>query len=150
MIEDVSNIENVTVDKSAAVEVSLDDKHAKCGLCHLGHVTHPLVAGKLHNILGSTVHYFCMLFTAYSKQVGEENEGLFGFYGDEVKKQIEKASSKKCFYCSKTGATARCSKDVNTATRRHEYRIRGQWAVGGAWCVMDGWWVGSQGFDPRL
>ena len=80
MIEDVSNIENVTVDKSAAVEVSLDDKHAKCGLCHLGHVSHPLVAGKLHNILGSTVHYFCMLFTTYSKEVQEENERIFGFY----------------------------------------------------------------------
>ena len=101
-LKNTSGTENVVVDKSAAVEVSLDDKEAKCGLCHLGHVSHPLEAGKLYSILGSTVHYFCMLFTAYSKQVGEENEGLFGFYGDEVKKQIEKASSKKCFYCSKT------------------------------------------------
>ena len=105
-----SKTENVAIDKSAAVEVSANDKESKCGLCHQGHVSHPLEAGKLYTILGSTVHYFCMLFTAYSKQLGEENEGLFGFYGEEVKNQIKKASSKKCFYCSKTGATARCSK----------------------------------------
>ena len=76
------------------MQPSKSHKDAKCGLCHLDYVSHPLEAGKLYSILGSFVHYFCLLFTAYRKQVGEENEGLFGFYGDEVKKQIEKASSK--------------------------------------------------------
>ena len=41
-----------------------------------------------------------------------------------------------------TGDT-RCSDDVNTASGRHEYRIRGQWAVGGGWWV-DGWVVGGR------
>ena len=72
-----SDIENVADDKSAALEVSLDDKDAKCGVCHLGHVSHPLEAEELYNILGSTVHYFCMLFTAYRKQVGRKKRWTF-------------------------------------------------------------------------
>ena len=51
-------------------------------------------------------HYFCMLFTYNSSQLGADSEGLFGFYGDEVKKQIE-GGKKKCKYCGKRGATAR-------------------------------------------
>ena len=57
--------EEAEIDKSPAVEVAREDTVSVCGLCHQGHVKHPLESGKLFSILGNTVHYFCMLFTAY-------------------------------------------------------------------------------------
>ena len=55
------------------------------------------------------MHYFCMLFSAYAKQIGEDEEGVLGFLNSEVEKQIELATKKKCLYCLQTGATARCA-----------------------------------------
>ena len=59
-------------DKIPATLVPSSDVTSKCGLCHRGHISHPLAAGKLYRISGSLthVHYFCMLFSAYAKQIG--------------------------------------------------------------------------------
>ena len=62
-------------DKIPATLVPSSDVTSKCGLCHRGHISHPLAAGKLFKISsvdGSfwLVHYFCMLFSAYAKQIG--------------------------------------------------------------------------------
>ena len=69
-----------SVDKRPAVEVDISDYSAdsKCGLCHHGLIKNALEAGKLYRVSNkdheSFVHYFCMLFTAYSRQVGAETE----------------------------------------------------------------------------
>jgi len=97
------------VDKTAAVEVPVTTK-AVCGYCHKGHLDDPLESGKMFSIAGVITHYFCMLFTYNSSQLGADNEGLFGFYGAEVKSQMENAQKRRCKYCSKPGATARCNK----------------------------------------
>ena len=94
------------VDKTAAVEVPVTTK-AVCGYCHKGHLEDPLESGKMFSIAGVITHYFCMLFTYNSSQLGADNEGLFGFYGVEVKSQMENAQKRRCKYCSKPGATAR-------------------------------------------
>ena len=39
----------------------------------------------MFSIAGVYYHYFYMLFTFNSKQLGADNEGLFGFYSEEVK-----------------------------------------------------------------
>ena len=39
----------------------------------------------------------------------DDDEGLFGFYGSEVIKQIDLARKKKCHYCGMTGASVRCA-----------------------------------------
>ena len=97
---------NLEVDKTAAVEVPVSTK-AVCGYCHKGHLDDPLESGKMFSIAGVITHYFCMLFTYNSSQLGADNEGLFGFYGVEVKTQMENAQKRRCKYCSKPGATAR-------------------------------------------
>ena len=61
----------------------------------------------MFSIAGVYSHYFYMLFTFNSKQLGADNEGLFEFYSEEVKNQIENAQKKKCKYCAKPRATAR-------------------------------------------
>ena len=94
------------VDKTPAVEVPAGTP-ALCGYCHKGHQEDPLESGKMFSINGVITHYFCMLFTYNSNQLGADNEGLFGFYGEEVKQQIESGQKKICKYCSKPGATAR-------------------------------------------
>ena len=58
-------------DRIPATLVPSSDVTSICGLCHRGHVDHPLEAGKLYRIGGSVfVHFFCMLFSEYSKQIG--------------------------------------------------------------------------------
>ena len=70
-----TEIEVIESDRLPATLVPSSDVSSKCGLCHRGHVSHPLAAGKLYRIsfvdgIFSFVHYFCMLFSAYAKQIG--------------------------------------------------------------------------------
>ena len=53
----------------------------------------------MFSIAGVYSHYFYMLFTFNSKQLG--------LYSEEVKNQIKNAQKKKCKYCAKPGAIAR-------------------------------------------
>ena len=78
----------IIVDKTPALEIPAGTA-AVCGYCHKGHQDDPLESGKRFSISGVTTHYFCMLFTYNSNQLGADSEGLFGFYGEEVKQQIE-------------------------------------------------------------
>ena len=59
-------------DRIPATLVPSSDVTSVCGLCHRGHVYHPLEAGKLYRVGGSysCVHFFCILFSEYSKQIG--------------------------------------------------------------------------------
>ena len=50
------------------------------------------------------------LFTFNSKQLGEDNEGLFGFSLAEVSNHMELGAKRRCKYCHLAGATARCDK----------------------------------------
>ena len=102
----VPEVPESPVDKTPAVEIPAGTP-AQCGYCHKGHQKDPLESGKMFSINGVITHYFCMLFTYNSRQLGADNEGLFGFFGEEVKQQIENGQKKLCKYCSKPGATAR-------------------------------------------
>ena len=70
-------------EKVRAVE-EVEGSSARCHLCHQPRLPKSLEGGKLYTLGHGeervTVHYFCMLFTYNSRQVGEEQEGLFGFY----------------------------------------------------------------------
>ena len=95
----------------AAVEVGeKDGVTARCGFCHKGALPKPLEGGKLYRVGGLICHYFCMLFTFNSKQLGEDNEGLFGFSISEVSNHMVLGSKRRCKYCLLPGATARCDK----------------------------------------
>ena len=52
-------------------------------------------AGKLFTVMGTTVHYFCMLFTFNSSQLGLDTEKLFSFYGGEVTRQVKAAQKRR-------------------------------------------------------
>ena len=104
------NCENEAVGKGEVVAEEEKDELAKCGFCHKGALPKPLEGGKMYRVGNLTCHYFCMLFTFNSKQLGEDNEGLFGFSIDEVSSQMEKGSRRRCRYCNISGATARCDK----------------------------------------
>ena len=94
----------------AAVEVEEEDSTAICGFCHKGALPKPLEGGKLYRVGSLVCHYFCMLFTFNSKQLGEDNEGLFGFSLAEVSNHMELGGKRRCRYCLVGGATARCDK----------------------------------------
>ena len=103
------------LDKTPAVALDSSDSSisARCGFCHRGFIDpsdDPLEGGKLYSVQTSSgtifVHYFCMLFCAKANQVGSDSEGLFGFYGSEIVKQIQDKSKKICKYCQKPGASA--------------------------------------------
>ena len=58
-------------DRNPATLVPSSDVTKMCGMCYKGHIRrHPLEAGKLYKIAGSHVHFFCMLFSEYSEQIG--------------------------------------------------------------------------------
>ena len=94
----------------AAVEVEEKDSSAVCGFCQKGALPKPLEGGKLYRLGTLTCHYFCMLFTFNSKQLGEDNEGLFGFSISEVSNHMVLGAKRRCKYCLLPGATARCDK----------------------------------------
>ena len=103
------------IDKTPAVALDSSDStiRPRCGFCHRGFIDQsedPLEGGKLYSILTSSgtifVHYFCILFCAKAKQIGSDSEGLFGFYGSEIVKQLQEKSKKICKYCQKPGASA--------------------------------------------
>ena len=100
-------------EKVRAVE-EMEGSSARCHLCHQPRLPKPLEGGKLYTLGHGeervTVHYFCMLFTYNSRQVGEEQEGLFGFYLGEVRRQVAAAAGRRCRYCARGGATARCDR----------------------------------------
>ena len=52
----------------------------------------------MFSIAGVFSHYFCMLFIFNSSQLGADNEGLFAFYVEEVKKQIEVPGKKESLF----------------------------------------------------
>ena len=63
-----------------AVEV-LEGSSVICGFCSKPRLPPPMEGGKMFSLQGVTVHYFCLLFSYNSLQLGEDTEGLFGFFG---------------------------------------------------------------------
>ena len=54
---------------------------------------------------GLTAHYFCLLFSSGLRQAGGEAEGLRGFLGADVQREVKRGARLKCVYCRKKGAT---------------------------------------------
>ena len=98
----------------AAVEVEEEDNAAICGFCHKGALPKPLEGGKLYRVGSLVCHYFCMLFTFNSKQLGEDNEGLFGFSLAEVSNHMELGGKRRCRYCLVGGANTNTNTNTNT------------------------------------
>ncbi|XP_063295486.1 G2/M phase-specific E3 ubiquitin-protein ligase [Pelobates fuscus] len=59
----------------------------------------------LHNL---TLHYNCLLLSSGIWQRGEEDEGLYGFLLDDIKKEVNRAKKMKCCLCKNRGASIGC------------------------------------------
>ncbi|XP_048218789.1 G2/M phase-specific E3 ubiquitin-protein ligase isoform X4 [Perognathus longimembris pacificus] len=55
-----------------------------------------------------TVHYYCLLMSSGIWQRGKEEEGLYGFLIEDIKKEVHRASKLKCSICKKSGASIGC------------------------------------------
>ncbi|XP_042533338.1 G2/M phase-specific E3 ubiquitin-protein ligase isoform X1 [Dipodomys spectabilis] len=55
-----------------------------------------------------TVHYHCLLMSSGIWQRGKEEEGLYGFLIEDIKKEVHRASKLKCSVCRKSGASIGC------------------------------------------
>ncbi|XP_019779663.1 G2/M phase-specific E3 ubiquitin-protein ligase isoform X6 [Tursiops truncatus] len=55
-----------------------------------------------------TVHYYCLLMSSGIWQRGKEEEGVYGFLIEDIKKEVTRASKLKCCICKKTGASIGC------------------------------------------
>ena len=66
MVEEVSPEERVR-----AVEV-LEGSSVMCGFCSKLRLPAPIEGGKMFFLQGVTVHYFCLLFSYNSLQLGED------------------------------------------------------------------------------
>lgn len=55
-----------------------------------------------------TVHYYCLLMSSGIWQRGTEEEGLYGFLIEDIRKEVNRASKLKCCVCKKNGASIGC------------------------------------------
>ncbi|XP_018590207.1 G2/M phase-specific E3 ubiquitin-protein ligase [Scleropages formosus] len=61
---------------------------------------------KHHNL---TVHYFCLLMSSGVYQRGDEDEGIYGFLVEDIKREIRRSSRLACTVCKKKGASVGCN-----------------------------------------
>lgn len=57
---------------------------------------------------GSTVHHFCLLFSAKLAQNGKDDEGAEGFLYVDIVKEVQRCRTIRCCYCDSLGASAAC------------------------------------------
>ncbi|XP_045143889.1 G2/M phase-specific E3 ubiquitin-protein ligase isoform X1 [Echinops telfairi] len=55
-----------------------------------------------------TVHYYCLLMSSGIWQRGKEEEGVYGFLIEDIRKEVNRASKLKCSVCKKNGASIGC------------------------------------------
>ncbi|XP_040599066.1 G2/M phase-specific E3 ubiquitin-protein ligase isoform X1 [Mesocricetus auratus] len=55
-----------------------------------------------------SVHYYCLLMSSGIWQRGKEEEGVYGFLVEDIRKEVNRASKLKCTICKKTGASIGC------------------------------------------
>uniref|UniRef100_A0A2K5CXI2 G2/M phase-specific E3 ubiquitin-protein ligase n=2 Tax=Aotus nancymaae TaxID=37293 RepID=A0A2K5CXI2_AOTNA len=55
-----------------------------------------------------TVHYYCLLMSSGIWQRGKEEEGVYGFLIEDIRKEVNRASKLKCCICKKNGASIGC------------------------------------------
>ncbi|KAM7158365.1 G2/M phase-specific E3 ubiquitin-protein ligase isoform 5-T8 [Molossus nigricans] len=63
---------------------------------------------KTHEKWNITVHYYCLLMSSGIWQRGKEEEGVYGFLIEDIRKEVNRASKLKCCVCKKTGASIGC------------------------------------------
>ncbi|CAJ0967008.1 unnamed protein product [Ranitomeya imitator] len=55
-----------------------------------------------------TLHYYCLLLSSGIWQRGEEDEGIYGFLIDDIKREVNRARKLKCHVCKRNGASIGC------------------------------------------
>ncbi|XP_073495150.1 G2/M phase-specific E3 ubiquitin-protein ligase isoform X2 [Phyllobates terribilis] len=55
-----------------------------------------------------TLHYYCLLLSSGIWQRGEEDEGIYGFLIDDIKREVTRARKLKCLFCKEPGASIGC------------------------------------------
>uniref|UniRef100_A0A8C6QJ68 G2/M-phase specific E3 ubiquitin ligase n=1 Tax=Nannospalax galili TaxID=1026970 RepID=A0A8C6QJ68_NANGA len=55
-----------------------------------------------------SVHYYCLLLSSGIWQRGKEEEGVYGFLVEDIRKEVNRASKLKCAVCKKSGASIGC------------------------------------------
>ena len=81
-----------------------EEQGAVCRLCSAAEGVLPADT-LLTSSAGLTAHYFCLLFSSGLRQAGGEAEGLRGFLGADVLREVKRGARLKCVYCRKKGAT---------------------------------------------
>ncbi|XP_055989585.1 G2/M phase-specific E3 ubiquitin-protein ligase isoform X1 [Sorex fumeus] len=63
---------------------------------------------KINEKWNLAVHYYCLLMSSGIWQRGKEEEGLYGFLLEDIRKEVNRASKLKCSVCKKNGASIGC------------------------------------------
>lgn len=64
--------------------------------------------GKKYSTDGYTAHYYCLLFACGLQQNGDDEEGIFGFLSQDIRKELYRASKLRCSFCKQKGAATGC------------------------------------------
>ncbi|XP_078515543.1 G2/M phase-specific E3 ubiquitin-protein ligase [Lissotriton helveticus] len=55
-----------------------------------------------------TLHYYCLLLSSGIWQRGEEDEGIYGFLPNDIRKEVARSKRLTCTFCRKKGASIGC------------------------------------------
>ncbi|XP_069494602.1 G2/M phase-specific E3 ubiquitin-protein ligase [Ambystoma mexicanum] len=55
-----------------------------------------------------TLHYYCLLLSSGIYQRGEEDEGIYGFLVEDIRKELTRSKRLTCNFCKKKGASIGC------------------------------------------
>ncbi|XP_058789473.1 uncharacterized protein LOC131663224 isoform X2 [Phymastichus coffea] len=64
--------------------------------------------GKFYEYEGIVTHYYCLLLSSNMEQKGSDDQGILGFLGDDIQKEIRRGKRLVCSHCKKSGATLGC------------------------------------------
>lgn len=80
----------------------------KCVFCETNFVDE-LKYGSIHKYEDIIVHYFCLLLSSSMEQNGQDEDGIYGFLPQDIKKEIKRGKKLRCTVCRKSGATLGCT-----------------------------------------
>ncbi|XP_070776943.1 G2/M phase-specific E3 ubiquitin-protein ligase [Enoplosus armatus] len=96
--------------RRSQVSDAVSDQEDCCALCRLSDDDPAMFGEKVtlkeHKL---SVHYFCLLTSCGVYQRGEEDEGVFGFLVDDIKREIRRSARLTCCCCKKKGACVGCN-----------------------------------------
>ncbi|XP_054270224.1 uncharacterized protein LOC128991406 isoform X2 [Macrosteles quadrilineatus] len=80
----------------------------KCVFCHQTDIDE-MKYGPVYMHKNIITHYYCLLLSSNMEQNGRDSDGILGFLGNDIHKEVRRGARLYCTYCRSGGATLGCA-----------------------------------------